>query len=73
MVHSIDKVHVGNSRRSEHDRVALGTAESSVRGEIILSDVGLYFDNSAATRIRTTASHQERTQQPSGCHLGFEP
>ena len=69
VVHAVDKVHVRDSRRPEHDLIPPGPAESGVGGEVVLADVGLYLDDSSDAGFRTSASHEERSQQTPGALL----
>ena len=45
VVHPVDKVHVGQARRSEHDPVARRLTEASVRCPVVASDVCLDLDD----------------------------
>ena len=46
-VHPVDKVHVGDARRPEHDPVAGRATKAGVGGEIGLTDVRLDLDDPA--------------------------
>ena len=70
LVHPVDKVHVGDPRRPEHDRVARRPAEAGVRGAVVLADVRLDLDDppDAAGRARPPAVADEvrAEQRPRG-------
>ena len=62
VVHPVDKVHVGDPGRPEHDRVAGRPAEPGVRRAVVLADVGLDLDDppdaAAASRRRGRAARR---------------
>ena len=55
-MHAVDKVHVGDARRPEHDPVARRRAHPRVRRAVVLADVGLDLDDPPDPARRWPAS-----------------
>ena len=64
LIHAVDKVHVGKARRAEHDRIAPGPTETSVRGQVLRAAVGLHLDDSADTSPYIVQANQMSADQP---------
>ena len=62
VVHTVDKVHVGDSRLPEHHGIAFRTTESGVRRHVLEPYVRLHLDNSPDAAIRTTLAHEKGAQ-----------
>ena len=58
VVHTVDKIYVGQTRRAEHDAIPLRPAETSVTRQIVLADICLHLNDSSDPLIGTSASHQ---------------
>ena len=63
VVHPVDKVHVGQARRPEHDPVACGLAEPGVRRPVVLADVRLDLDDPADAPPGRVVADQPRADQ----------
>jgi hypothetical protein len=66
VVHPVDKVHVGMSRRPEHRRVAGRAAEARVRRAVVGADVRLDLDDRAGSPSRGIVSNKPRAKQVPG-------
>ena len=63
VVHAVDKVHIGQSGRSVHDRVAGGPAEPGVARLVLLADVCLDLDDATDARFVTADLPDETDAQ----------
>ena len=62
VVHAVDKVHVGDARRPEHDPVARGRAHAGVRCTIVPADVSLDLHDPAGSRASPPGWSGSRTR-----------
>ena len=64
VMHSVDKVHVRDSGRTEHDGVPSSAADAGMRRQVLLPDVGLHFHDSASSRVWTTSPDEDCADEP---------
>ena len=65
VMHSVDKVHVRDSGRTEHDCIASRAAGAGMGRQVFLPDVGLHFHDSAGSRVWTTSADEVHADEPS--------
>ena len=73
VVHPVDKVHVGQAGRPEHDRVARGPSESRVGREVVRADVRLDLDDPPDPPAPVVVADQARAEQGPRRHRASAP
>ena len=66
VVHPVDKVHVGDARRPEHDRVAGRPPEAGVRRPVLGAVVGLDLDDPARAPARASSRTRRGAEERAG-------